>query len=277
MFDYKATVTDDELNMVFKKISPTEYSARLRGSQDEVDRVVLDNCVFNTTLDETTVQFKLWRTRPERAIGKKVKVVGETLESLIDKYEELLFGSLISVSKASVDASIIQRFGSALEWLRTTDFYTAPASSKYHDSFRGGLLTHTLNVYNKMLELIEIDSFSTVDIAEATLACLTHDWCKIRYYEMYLKNVKDEQTGQWTKQEAYTVNQTGAPLGHGTTSMFLASRFIHLPLDLALAIRWHMGRWHTSENEENELQLANSRYPLVYLVQFADQLACTEY
>ena len=141
----------------------------------------------------------------------------------------------------------------------------------------GGLLVHSLKVYNNIISLLSLPQFEGMDKVSATLVALVHDWCKIGLYEAYDKNVKNNETGQWEQQKAFRINATGVPLGHGVSSMFLASRFFKLTTDEALAIRWHMGRFNVAENEINDMQRANETYPLVLLIQFADSLAITSY
>ena len=41
-----------------------------------------------------------------------------------------------------------------LEWLKRTDFFTAPASSKYHCACENGLVMHSVSVFNTMMEMI---------------------------------------------------------------------------------------------------------------------------
>lgn len=204
-------------------------------------------------------------------IGEIVGIEGKSLAELADIYEELL-----------TDAYQTQ-FGtediptSMLQWIRSTDFYAAPASSNHHESYQGGLLVHSLNVYNHMVDLTTLSIFEKVNVAEATIVALVHDWCKIGYYESYEKNVKNDSTGKWEKKSAYRINQKGIPLGHGATSLYLAMHVMRLTNEQALAIRWHMGEYNVADNEVNELQTANLKYPMVYLIQFADRLACTSY
>ena len=165
------------------------------------------------------------------------------------------------------------------EWLRNTDFYTCPASTQYHDSFTGGLLKHSLNVCDSAVNLLAAEPFkSTVHIEDAVLVSLIHDWCKIGLYVPYKRNVKDEATGQWNAVDAfrYAENRTIC-LGHGVSSMYMASKFFNLNMEESLAVRWHMGKWNVADSEINELQQANRMYPLVHLIQFADQLAITDY
>lgn len=246
---------------------------------NRIGYVDINNDTFTACNDDTDIfiKYKLWQTRPERAVGKPVDVVGKSMEEIIEIYEELFIGATIFTNKCTVETNVRTRYSIAIDWLRTTDFYTAPASTRYHESFPGGLLLHSLNVYNKMIELSKIDTFKNVDIAQATICCLTHDWCKIGYYESFEKNVKNEKTGQWEKVPAYKVNQKGLPFGHGATSLYIVMKLLKLSDEQALAIRWHQGRWNVCECEQNEFQKANSSFPMVYLIQFADQLACTEY
>ena len=196
-------------------------------------------------------------------------VVTASSEELIDNYETLLAASMFFMGCSNTAVS------RCLSWLRNTDFYTAPASTQYHEAYPAGLLQHTLKTYNASLQLATMPIFQTVSYAEMVFSVLVHDWCKIGMYESYEKNVKVD--GQWTVQIAYRVNQKTIPLGHGATSMFLASRFVPLTTDVALAIRWHMGEYRVCDQEMNELHLANENVPLVQLVQFADRLAIVDY
>ena len=66
-------------------------------------------------------------------------------------------------------------------------------------------------------------------------------------------------------------------LGHGVSSMFLASRFFKLSVEEAAAIRWHMGDYNVADNEMNDLHQANETYPMVQLLQFADRLSRVKY
>jgi len=202
-------------------------------------------------------------------IGTSVDTT-QSMDLLKGAYDNLLAD--ICAAKYGPDNGV---YSALISWLESTDFYTAPASSRYHDSCPGGLLRHSLTVYNRAIELHKLPQFSSCSLESITLVSLTHDWCKIGYYEHYLKNVKED--GQWHEVDAYRVNQRGIALGHGVSSMFLVNRFFKLNAEEALAIRWHMGEYNVADNEVNELQLANAHFPLVYLVQFADRLACVEY
>lgn len=213
-------------------------------------------------------------------LGDKATVDGVAVSTLTAVYETLL--EQCCKARYGEDSTVHEKM---FEWIRTTDMYTAPASSRYHEAFSGGLLVHSLKVYNESMDLLNLPRFvrSNDDEAgqqmkvSAAILALVHDWCKIGLYESYQKNVKNEQTGQWEKVDAFRKHQRGIPLGHGTSSMFLASKFFRLSAEEALAIRWHMGRWYVTDSEIDELQLANENYPLVHLLQFADQLSIVNY
>lgn len=142
-----------------------------------------------------------------------------------------------------------------LRYLETTDFFIAPASTKYHLSTQGGLLQHTINVYDTLIKLLNSFGLTSKDLnvsdAELALAALCHDLCKINLYAPTIKNVKEyvedgklsDSVGKfnWVQQQTYIYNDNFV-LGHGEKSLFFVQYFIpHLGLEVAQAIRWHMG------------------------------------
>lgn len=168
-------------------------------------------------------------------------------------------------------------------WLNRADndFYIAPASTQYHESFEGGLLIHTLKVYNQIIDLHNLKKFSTVPIESAVFVALTHDWCKINNYETYFKNVKDDN-GNWVKQQAYRRIKSSIGLGHGPQSLVMVMQLlntsaVNLSMDEMAAIRWHMYTYDVSSYDIGDLNICNNTIPLVHMIQFADQLAITEY
>lgn len=217
--------------------------------------------------------------RPEYGVGAP-PVELTNPEVCTQVYDDILLGCLLIRARrngANPDKAITAAMN-CIEWLHSTDFYVAPASTQYHESFAGGLCYHTLRVYYKTIELLYgIPSFYGVKLDSAVLVALTHDWCKINLYEVYQKNVKDEATGQWHKEDAFRHKGEMIPLGHGVQSLYLVSRFARLSPDEACALRWHMGAWRVVPSEMNDLQKANETYPIVHLVQFADQLSIVNY
>lgn len=205
------------------------------------------------------------------------------LNQLCDIYEVIFVGAIFTRAKSrnpecNPDEAWPQ-INKALEWLRTTDFYVAPASSQYHDCYAGGLCYHSLKVAQRALELMKSDKFNDMSkLGDAIFCALVHDWCKIDLYEPYTRNVKDDNTGAWTKVQAYRYKGSAViNLGHGVSSLFMASKFFRLSLEEASAIRWHMGAYRTSDADFSELQSCNEQFPLVHLLQFADQLSLVKY
>lgn len=123
-----------------------------------------------------------------------------------------------------------------LAWLETTDFFKAPASTKYHGAYPGGLVEHSLNVCRELMS-----SLSAEASTESRAVCaLLHDVCKAGVYHPETKRRKNQETGAWEDYQGYTYRDP-FPLGHGEKSVYLISRFIRLTGEEALAIRWHMG------------------------------------
>lgn len=217
--------------------------------------------------------------RPESDVGKAIPIENMSQDQLVYAYETLLAGcAMIRCESNGTDPDkCIKQIMNCLNWLRGTDFYYAPASTQFHDAVPTGLLKHSLRVVNNIIELIKLPNFGVrADIAGAVLTALVHDWCKIGIYEQYMKNTKLDD-GSWVKVPAYRRGEPRFPLGHGDTSAYLASRCFKLTLEEYAAIKWHMGPWYCHQSEYNDLQTSNETYPLVHLLQFADQLSITRY
>lgn len=231
-------------------------------------------------ITEVSAEFERFQQRPEFLIYYPVDGV-EVVEDMVltDEYnKKLITVSMIKAARAGKDPdSSVKAALSCVDWLLSTDFYVAPASTQYHDSEPSGLLKHSLRVLNHIIRLRNDAAFNSVNIESAVLVALVHDWCKIGLYEKYMRNVKNEETGKWEQVPSYRHNQKGLPLGHGASSMFFASKFFRLSSEEAVAIRWHMGEYNVASNESSELHLANEAFPLVFLIQFADRLAITKY
>lgn len=155
-----------------------------------------------------------------------------------------------------------------LKWLETTDFFTAPASTKFHCACPEGLLKHSLNVYKVLMEK-HFDP-ETDDIESATICSLLHDLCKAGFYKTSTRNVKNETTGVWEKMPYYSV-EDAFPYGHGEKSVFLIERFIRLKTSEAMAIRWHMGGFDdTAKSGGFAISLAFDKFPLAVKLHMAD-------
>jgi len=152
-----------------------------------------------------------------------------------------------------------------INWLEKSTFFTDPASTKYHDAEEGGLLNHSLLVYDNYVALTGKDDETAI------IACLLHDVCKIGTYKKVMKNVKSEN-GQWIQVESYDYQDDGMPYGHGEKSVLMISHFINLTKEEMLMIRWHMGAYESKECWNN-LGKAQEMYPSVLYIHFADMLA----
>ena len=154
-----------------------------------------------------------------------------------------------------------------LSWLETTDFFTAPASTRYHGACECGLVMHSLNVYDAMMQHF----YTEGENAESYAICaLLHDLCKANYYKLGTRNVKNEATGQWEKAPFYSVDDL-FPYGHGEKSVFLIERFMKLKVEEAVAIRWHMGGFDDAARGGCfAISEAYDKYPLAVKLHIAD-------
>lgn len=154
-----------------------------------------------------------------------------------------------------------------LEWLIGSDFFTAPASTRFHAAYEGGLVEHSLNVYKVFMKKHFVEG---EDDPESVAICtLLHDICKAGFYEVSYRNRKNED-GQWEKVPYYTINDR-FPYGHGEKSVFLIERFMRLKNDEAVAIRWHMGGFDdTAKAGSFAIAHAYEQYPLAVKVHLSD-------
>lgn len=152
-----------------------------------------------------------------------------------------------------------------IEWLETTDFFTAPASTNYHLSKEGGLLEHSLNVYDELLKEIVVEGLD-INNSSLVIVSLLHDLCKANYYSVSERNVKKDN--KWIKEPYYTVNDQ-FPIGHGEKSVIIIQKYIELTNEEIASIRWHMGGYESKENY-SYLSKTFSEYPLALMLHIAD-------
>ncbi|HJJ06312.1 MAG TPA: hydrolase [Clostridiaceae bacterium] len=149
-----------------------------------------------------------------------------------------------------------------------TDFFTAPASTRFHGSHEGGLLEHSMKVY-EILDYKIKNNVIDLHIPEDTIiiVSLLHDICKVNFYKVDYRNAKNAR-GEWEKVPYYTIDDT-IPYGHGEKSVMMLTEYIKLTSEEKYSIRWHMG---FSEPKEvySSLGAAYKKYPLALLVNEAD-------
>ena len=170
-----------------------------------------------------------------------------------------------------------------LEEIAKTNFYKAPASTRFHLECEGGLLKHSLNVYDAGMmirgQVIQREPTQAAMLPEDSIAIVTllHDTCKSDIYQKATLSRKTAD-GYWEKYPGYSVDYgTGLPLGHGEKSVImLLSWGLEMTKEEMLAIRWHMTAWDLpfqSPEHRESFNAAKKQSPLVSLLQLSDGLA----
>lgn len=161
-----------------------------------------------------------------------------------------------------------------LAYISSTDFFKAPASTRFHGSYPGGLCRHSLNVYDCLLMQSKAlaDKFGFKFTEESiSIVALLHDLCKTDYYAESTRNVKNPDTGKWETVPYYTVEDK-LPYGHGEKSVYMVSGYMKLTREEAFAIRWHMG-FSSGDRDAANVGAAFEMYPLAFALSCADMEA----
>lgn len=157
-----------------------------------------------------------------------------------------------------------------LEWLETTDFYTAPASTRFHGDHEGGLVEHSIHVWEELVRILKAYPEVKVSAETAAIVSLLHDLCKIGCYKVELRNTKVNNT--WVKKPVYVFKEDFCYGGHGSKSVYLAQKYMNLTEQEAVAINCHMGYADRTPNDYS-LGGAYEQYPLAWLLHVADESA----
>lgn len=165
-----------------------------------------------------------------------------------------------------------------LEWLESTDFFMAPASTRFHLARPGGLVEHSVNVYNRLRSLYKIEktkiskqlaALTSTEEESIAICGLLHDVCKANFYDVEMRNRKDAN-GNWERYPFYVVNDQ-FPYGHGEKSVFLIAKHMELSTEESMSIRWHMGGFDDAVMGGSRASSdAFRRYPLAVLTHLAD-------
>ena len=155
-----------------------------------------------------------------------------------------------------------------INFLEKTDFFKAPASTRFHGDYEGGLLEHSMKVYEIFKEKVKNASIE-MNVSDDTIiiSALLHDVCKANFYKVDYRNAKNE-LGVWEKVPYYTIDDQ-IPYGHGEKSVMMISEFIKLTPEEKYAIRWHIGFTEPKE-VYNTIGAAYKKYPLALLLFEAD-------
>lgn len=155
-----------------------------------------------------------------------------------------------------------------IQWLDNSDFKVAPASTRYHSNHEGGLLEHSLNVYNECIRQKDLIKLFNIPQDTLIITSLLHDICKVNYYKMDVRNVK--KNGAWVQEPYYTVDDM-FPMGHAEKSIIIAQQFIQLSEVEIAMIRAHMGGF-VSDNYFTPSAVYN-KYPEAIVLHNADLIA----
>lgn len=167
----------------------------------------------------------------------------------------------------------ITRTGSKelLEYLESTDFFTAPASTRHHSAFEGGLCVHSLNVFVELIRLVKAYPEIRTTPETVAIVALLHDICKIGCYKVSMRNVKDEN-GKWVQKPYYEFKEDFCYGGHGSKSVYIIQKFLKLTDEEAVAINSHMGVYDKAPGD-NSISNAYTQFPLAWLLHVADESA----
>ena len=162
-----------------------------------------------------------------------------------------------------------------LNFLERSDFFEAPASTKNHSAYKGGLCQHSVNVYHRFMKLLQMeygeDYTEVISNESVAIIALLHDLCKVNFYAMDTKNVKRD--GQWVQEPYYRIEDS-LPYGHGEKSVYMISGFMRLTREEAMAINWHMGGFDPRIREGSvRLTDVYYRYPIAFIFHIADNMA----
>lgn len=188
-----------------------------------------------------------------------------------NKLEELTLEQKKELFK-NIARKYIHREGleEVLQYIDKTDFYRAPASTRFHGDYEGGLVEHSLNVF----KMLRQEHFAREKYSEETIAIVSlfHDLCKANFYAVEMRNAKID--GQWVKVPFYTVKEE-YPYGHGEKSVYLLMREgLKITDEEAMAIRWHMGAYTDSvKGGSYSLNDAFNGNPLALELHIADMRA----
>ena len=169
-------------------------------------------------------------------------------------------------------STYIKRQGSKnlLDYLESSDFFTAPASTRFHGDHEGGLCEHSIHVWEELLRLLNAYPEVKVSGETAAIVSLLHDLCKIGCYKTELRNQK--VNGVWVQRPVYVFDEDFNYGGHGSKSVYIIQKYMNLTDQEAVAINCHMGSWDRSPSDYS-LGGAYEQNHLAWLVHVADESA----
>ena len=173
-----------------------------------------------------------------------------------------------------------------LEYIKTTDFFDAPASTRFHSNHVGGLCEHSVKVYHRFVKMLECEGLyvgsggiatatprndsETVSAESAAIIALLHDICKVNCYKTEMRNVKEGST--WV-QKPYFAYDDPLPYGHGEKSVYMICGYMKLTREEAMCINWHMGAFD-ARSSDGKFTCSNAyqMFPIAAIFHSADFL-----
>ena len=189
-----------------------------------------------------------------------------TNTSIVEARDEFIRIAKQNIKRQGID--------NLLNYLCSSDFFEAPASSKFHLAVPGGLCRHSLNVYKRLIREVESEwitvEASPYSLETITVVSLMHDLCKINFYKIGTKNVKNEITGKWEPQDYYYIDEE-LPISHSYKSQYILRSYINLSREESVAIMSHMGGFDaTVKGGDFTISAAMEKFPLALLLHIAD-------
>lgn len=145
-----------------------------------------------------------------------------------------------------------------LAWCIDNRYFTAPASTKYHGNYPGGLFDHSYSVATYLINLTESEKLEWERSISPIIIGLFHDLCKV---DLYCKDV-----------DGYTYNNDTLLKGHGDKSIMILSTLMRLTEEEVMCIRYHMGAF-TDKEEWGNYTRAINEFPNVLWTHHADMIA----
>lgn len=164
-----------------------------------------------------------------------------------------------------------------MKWvISESDFFEAPASTKYHGSYKGGLVDHSLEVFHQMFQLANLYGMRTdtnsKELESICIVSLFHDICKHNMYLESTRNIKNNETGKWESVPCYIINPEAPKFGaHGAYSVYILNQYMFLTEDETKALYHHMGAWDMGKYDNPSVAYETSK--LAWLLHVADEAA----
>ena len=180
------------------------------------------------------------------------RMENKTKDDRMDLYNELVSG---------FECELISAYD-----LNEMGFFTAPASTKYHGAYEGGLFDHSFAVYQQLKLLTQRNGLAWQLDTSPFVVGMYHDLCKC---DQYLKI--ELPTGLEYEQPQWEYNKDTMLSGHGDKSVLLLCQHMSLTEEEVLCIRFHMGAYQT--DDWAQFDRAIRKYPNVLWTHMADMLA----